>query len=247
MHLKTCLRAELKELVNLAEAIQQGNGEQSYHSLGNCFVNLEPSVKHMQAMLVEAYLKRFFEVKKDVKPELLLKSFDQFRVLSPLRKGPFGVNTLNDLIHQELLKQQSGIFIAPIILIKNDYELELFNGEVGILCQQKGSADMKEGGYAFFKGKGDASFRKVPVALLPAFEYAYCLSIHKSQGSEFDEAICVLPPGSEKFGRQVLYTAVTRVRKKLEVWSNKDVFLRIIAVQSLRGSGIRVKYSIANH
>ncbi len=80
--------------------------------------------------------------------------------------------------------------------------------------------------------------RKIPAVLLPPFEYAYCLSVHKSQGSEFDHVLLLMPEGAEVFGREVLYTAVTRAKKKLEVWSTETVLQNALKRPSQRLSGI---------
>jgi exodeoxyribonuclease V alpha subunit len=95
---------------------------------------------------------------------------------------------------------------------ENDYANDLANGELGVKIQ----------GEVFFGN------RRIPLPLLKAWEYAFCLSVHKSQGSEFDHVILLLPPGSEYFGKRLLYTAVTRARRHLEVWGDREVLKKCL-------------------
>ncbi len=64
------------------------------------------------------------------------------------------------------------------------------------------------------------------------------MSVHKSQGSEFEEVLILLPPGAERFGRESLYTAITRAKKKLEIWGDDEILKKIITKQTYRLSGI---------
>lgn len=181
-----------------------------------------------------------------VDPLTILNHFNRFRILSPLRKGPYGVEEINRLISNAyrlaLGKRGSTSYIVPIMLLKNDYRLELFNGEVGVLVKphyRYGQTDfeLSKGDYALFAGK-EEQVRQIPALLLPTFEYAYCLSVHKSQGSEFDHLLLVLPSGSEHFGRELLYTGVTRARRQLTIWGEDDILRRAIQLKNHRLSGI---------
>jgi len=140
--------------------------------------------------------------------ELLTK-----RVLSPQRIGPYGTIALN----QELRASAKAQTLIPIIITKNDYTLGLTNGQVGILS----------GDYAYFDGQ-----KTIPQLLLASYEQAYALSVHKSQGSEFGEVHLLLPPGSEQFGRNMLYTAITRAKKKLTIYSSLDTLAACITTPS---------------
>ncbi|MBA2728378.1 MAG: exodeoxyribonuclease V subunit alpha [Parachlamydiaceae bacterium] len=252
VELKTCLRAELKGIVDFATAIKAGDTP-------SCLKILEDSsidsgvhrLRFEQADVKEicAHALPFFRTNTISKEssEVLLRYYDRFRILSPFRKGPYGVESINAKILRELRKDQAAgtPFIAPIILVRTDPRLELFNGEAGVLVRKSSvsesiyDGDFAQGDYAIFPSRGEGEeVRTIPALLLPAFEYAYCLSVHKSQGSEFDHVLLLLPEGSEVFGREVLYTAVTRARKKLELWDQPGALEKTIARQSYRFSGI---------
>ncbi|MBS0621580.1 MAG: AAA family ATPase [Verrucomicrobia bacterium] len=137
-------------------------------------------------------------------------------VLSALREGPWGVQAVNALLHFRFGVEGEAV---PIMILRNDPLTSLSNGEMGWL----------EGSKAYF---GDKVFS---VASLPSFEMAYCISIHKSQGSEFPSVTCLFPEGSERFGRELLYTAVTRAKKKIDVVGSEKVLRAMIEKKGERG------------
>lgn len=261
--LKICLRAELKGIVDFADLINAGDADQALEKMHSSIEGVFPlklnshpeNIGSAQNAIVE-YALPFFPKpgQQEHHLEKMLTRFNQFRILSPLRKGPFGVDELNQLFLKRAMRQVHGgqVLVAPIMLTTSHAKLELFNGEVGILVKHLASKKMdthcEEGDYALFpchSAEEKNKWRKFPALVLPAFEYAYCLSIHKSQGSEFDHVLLLMPQGSESFGREVLYTAVTRARKKLDIWEQPGIISETIKRLSLRFSGIknRLKFS----
>lgn len=258
IELKQCLRTELQEIVALADAIKRGDEQAGLRMLNDapaeggirsCFFENGTGWKEQHNRLLN-YCIKFFPNNESLleDPLVLLKEFSRFRVLTPLRKGPLGVETLNGLFHQAALKRarSNSCFVAPILIVQNDPRLELFNGEIGLLVQphlENGSAIHRPAQpcYALFaaKSKEKGSVRKIPLLMLPKFEYAYCLSVHKSQGSEFEHVVMVLPEGSERFGRETLYTGITRARKSIEIWGTSDIMRKMIGSKTLRHSGIK--------
>lgn len=266
--LKTCLRAELRTIIEFAAAINVGDLTHSKHLLsssslseGVCRLDLLKNgedPKSIQETLLE-HSKSFFHPPVSIlnnirnQPLELLNHFNRYRILAPFRKGPFGVDRLNLLFLRDLMRNQIGkkgqraSLILPIILTHNDRRLELFNGEVGVLVRfsplnEKGDDTFQEGDYAIFPNKNqeqtDSPIRIVPALLLPKYEYAFCLSVHKSQGSEFEHVLLMMPEGAEQFGREVLYTAVTRAKRKLELWVSDATLEETISRPSHRLSGL---------
>lgn len=264
IELKTCLRAELQAIVDLSEKINLGKEQEVFDlfnsytkETGVAYVPFESakSTKEKQRQLLNYAKSRYHSTDRfPSNPLDLLKEFSRFRILSPLRKGPLGVESLNALFLQAEKARARGseAFIAPIMIIQNDYRQELFNGEVGLLVKPLSSSepsfsDLSEGAYALFPSKSNDSadnVRKIPSLMLPKFEYAYCLSVYKSQGSEFEHVIMVLPEGSERFGREALYTGVTRARQKLEIWSSPEILGQMMRRGSCRHSGIAERLKI---
>lgn len=257
--LHTCLRMELKSIIDFADTINRGDSDSAIHALNASTPSsgisrlslLEANVntKTAQNALIEQVIPYFHRpslLKEDFR--YLLNAYQHFRILSPLRKGPFGIEELNQLIYAHLTKKKRPHlwFAAPIMLVHNDHQLELFNGETGVLVRHGDSSDphhlsLQEEDFALFpsrNGDDPHAIRKLPALILPKYEYAYCLSVHKSQGSEFDHVLLIMPDGAERFGREVLYTAATRARKKLEVCGSDAVLRAAMERKTCRLSGI---------
>lgn len=248
--LKTCLRTDLQAICDFSNLIKNGKAEAAWHflTLGTESVQCTSSLPQNSrgSSLIE-YAAPFFRVDfQQVDSRRLLTIFNEFRILSPLRQGPWGVDQLNLSFAQFLMNSHiSGSwFAAPIVITSNDHRLELSNGEVGVLIRRvpknpKEVTSLQEGDYALFTDRySDKEVRQFPALLLPRYEYAYCLSVHKSQGSEFDHVLLLLPEESASFGRTVLYTAVTRARKKIEIWGSQTAFQTTVSSYSQRLSGI---------
>jgi exodeoxyribonuclease V alpha subunit len=164
-----------------------------------------------------------------------LSLLHRFALLTPLRRGPFGVEALGKRLFSRF--QQLGVYgqylSIPILVTKSDKQLKLCNGQMGLLIHRIGRS---EEDYALFEG-GERFARKH----LPPFEYAYALSVHKSQGSEYEEVLLLIPEGAEAFGRELLYTGATRARKKLMIHGEKEKVALLLQQVSGKVSGVREK------
>lgn len=173
-----------------------------------------------------------------------LDRLDGFRVLAAHRRGPFGVETLNPWAERLLGRGEGedarGVFYdgRPVIVTANDYQVELFNGDVGVLASSDPvNPDAPLAAY-FRSGPGTA--RSVSPACLPRHETAFVLSVHKSQGSQFGEVAFVLPDRpSPLLTRELVYTAVTRARKRVTLFGTEAVLRSAIAARVERASGLR--------
>jgi len=193
-HLTQCRRTHLTHILDLASAVNRGDAKHVLEAMKT------------QDNLIEKLKIPYIDA--DIAQDELLAIFEKRVILSPLRKGPFGTEALN-----RACRSRYGSGYVPIMITRNDEDLALANGETGVLVK-KGS-EIARGDYALFRsGEG---IRKIPALLLPPFEDAYCLSVHKSQGSEYSEVTVVVPEGSERFGRELLYTAITRAKDKVEL------------------------------
>lgn len=250
VELKTCLRSDLRSIVDFASTINCGNSDEALNILtdgknGISRLHFEAlTVKGIQKAIVD-YAMPFFMEGLSGEPQKLLEAFNKFRILSPLRQGPYGVDALNELFMYCLkyaMRSQEW-FVTPILLSTNDHRLELSNGEAGILVRRNAKdrqeGILQEGDYALFSDRdAEHAVRRIPALLLPQYEYGYCLSVHKSQGSEFDRVLLLMPEGAERFGREVLYTGVTRARKQLDIWGSDVTIRKTIQQPSHRLSGL---------
>ncbi|HSX12287.1 MAG TPA: AAA family ATPase [Rhabdochlamydiaceae bacterium] len=213
--LTRCLRSEHQSLLKTARAVQQGQDHFPY----------DPHLPNFEALWRQ--INDHFPMPSATKPDhdLLLKQRDHFRILSAMRKGAHGVDTINEAIVERILslKKADDYCPLPIIITRNDTQTGLCNGETGFLINNTAVFD---------------SGRIFPKQQLPPFEYAYCLSVHKSQGSEYDHVLLLIPEGSDFFGRELLYTAVTRARKSLKIYASQEMVRTTLSQSSRKLSGL---------
>ena len=160
-------------------------------------------------------------------PADALAALARFQILAAVRRGPRGVEGLNEAV-EEALRREGRVrwnpyaepFYRgrPVLVTVNDPETRLTNGDVGVLWESAA------GRLAVFPGKDGP--REVPIARLPAHQPAWALTIHKSQGSEFEHVGAVLPEpgtrGASLLTRELLYTATTRARQSVVLFGAKD-------------------------
>ena len=164
--------------------------------------------------------------------------FDTFRILCPVREGPYGVKTINRMA--EGILRDAGLLEPggphyhgrPVLITQNDYTVRLFNGDIGLILNDDGALR------ACFQDK-DGSVRKISPMRLPEHETAWAMTVHKSQGSEFDRVLFVLPDrDSPILTRELVYTGITRARNAIEIWASDAVFSAAVARRTQRSSGL---------
>ncbi len=172
-------------------------------------------------------------------PEQALDHFGDFQILAAHRRGPWGIEYLNQLVEQ-LLQRQGLIpkydrwYVGkPVIVNVNDYTLGLHNGDTGI-CLRDENGDLK----VYFRHED--SVRAIAPGRLPDHNMAYALTVHKSQGSEFDRVLLILPNHRSKvLSRELIYTAITRARTAISIAGGQSVLEYAIKTKLRRSSGLR--------
>jgi exodeoxyribonuclease V alpha subunit len=167
-----------------------------------------------------------------VSPTEALDALARVRLLTAHREHSLGAQGLNDSIHRHLL-QRPGVKRAPnqpIIVNRNDPETGLTNGSVGVVMEVDGLHS------AFFPPAAkDTPPRKVALGRLPDTGAAWAMTIHRSQGSEFDEVVVVLPQEESPLAtRELIYTAITRARQWVYVWGSEATVRAALAEKALR-------------
>ncbi len=147
----------------------------------------------------------------------VLAAHEQFQLLSPLRRGPWGVEGLNqrisDWLHSEgLIAAAEGWYAGrPVLVTRNDYGLGLMNGDIGITLELPTVGSAGPLRVAFPAGDGNGGIKWVQPSRLQAVETVYALTVHKAQGSEFTHAAMVLPDRINPIlTRELVYTGITR-------------------------------------
>ncbi|MCP5169609.1 MAG: exodeoxyribonuclease V subunit alpha [Hahellaceae bacterium] len=169
-------------------------------------------------------------------------ALSRFRLLCSHRAGTHGVEAINFRIEQHMVAQgiihPVGPHYAgrPVMVTENHYPLGLYNGDIGLLWyhQQRLMA-------AFPGNEGDHEngIRWLHLAQLPRIETVYAMTIHKTQGSEYENIALVLPDeDSPLLSRELLYTGITRAKKHATLWANEGVFKKCVERQVKRYSGL---------
>lgn len=176
----------------------------------------------------------------------VLVEFDRFRILCALRDGESGVAGLNQAIEsalqQEKLISKRGEWYAgrPVMVTRNDYGANVFNGDIGIALPAADDESMR----VYFLD-GD-TVRSVLASRLAEVETAYAMTVHKSQGSEFEHTALVLPPQSNPvLTRELIYTGITRARKHFTlIGTNPAVLDEAISRKTRRASGLAERIAL---
>ncbi len=177
---------------------------------------------------------------EDIGIEAVFFSFVNFQVLCSVHQGERGVAGINRKIEFYLAgrgfecKPDSWYAGRPVLVTRNDYNLGLYNGDIGICIPDPDDHKLK----VWFE-KGDGTFQSYLPYRLPKCETAFAITIHKSQGSEFNEVLVVLPSEDNRvLCRELLYTAVTRARKRVSVVAEKQVMELALSKRIQRYSGL---------
>ena len=180
-------------------------------------------------------------------PAAITEAFGRFRVLCALRDGPRGVAALNAAMTRRfraalnLPGSPDGPVASPwfpgrpVLVLANDYVLRLFNGDIGIALPGADGQLLVH----FPDANAAGGFRAIAPVRLPRHETAFAMTVHKSQGSEFDAVLVVLPEQrSRVLTRELLYTAITRARRRVTLVGDAAVLEQTIATATLRHSGL---------
>ncbi|GGO81198.1 RecBCD enzyme subunit RecD [Marinobacterium nitratireducens] len=212
-----------------------GFGDVVWHRLGE---------GHYQALIdrcVAGYRDYLASLAAGQSPATVLGAFGRFQLLSALRQGRYGVSGLNERIERGLadagLIRPAGVWYPgrPVIVTRNDRALELFNGDIGIAMPNA------DGELRVWFDQGGAP-RPVLPSRMPEHETVYAMTVHKSQGSEFDQVLLLLPPeDAPVLTRELLYTGITRARKGFELYAREAQLKQMITRRTERASGLAAR------
>jgi exodeoxyribonuclease V alpha subunit len=226
-------------IARLAAAISDGDGAGAVRLLSEEGGELRwPDADAVRADVVTAG-QALVDAARGGRDRGALDALGMFRVLCAHRKGPAGVAAWNDRIERWLASAIPGYASGgpwyagrPLLVTANDYEVQLFNGDTGVTVARGDRTT------AVFERRGRVV--EVSPALLRSIETLHAMTIHKSQGSQFDEVVVVLPEVDGPIvTRELLYTAVTRARRRVTLIGSEAVLRSAIARPVARASGLR--------
>ena len=161
-----------------------------------------------------------------------LEMLDTFQILCAVKKGKNGTENINKEL---LIKARAGnAKFTPIIVSENNYQINLFNGDIGVMDTEK----------AYFLNGSE--IRQFPLLTLPKYDSAFAITIHKSQGSEYSRIAVVYPEKGQEidntgtiFTRELLYTAITRARLECNIYGSLELIKNSCKKEIYRASGIK--------
>ncbi|EHS95339.1 MULTISPECIES: exodeoxyribonuclease V subunit alpha [Klebsiella] len=232
---------------HLAWAVNSGERSAVRAALRQSFddIALYPlsATEEYEAMLnqAQAGYGRFLQLlRARAEPEEMIAAFGEFQLLCALREGPYGVSGVNEQLEQ-MLNRKRAIALPrhsrwyegrPVMISRNDSALGLFNGDIGIALE-------RGDGLRVWFPMPDGSIKSVQPSRLPEHDTAWAMTVHKSQGSEFDHAALILPSRSVPLvTRELVYTAITRAKRQLSIYADEQVLTQAVAARTERRSGL---------
>lgn len=210
-------------------------------------VQWRPGVQDAPELARQGYAAYLETVRRDPRDvEAIHAAFGRFRVLCAVRGGEQGVDAANGAMASHARSVLAGVAGAfeplagspwftgrPVMVAVNDYARKLFNGDIGIALPDESGEPM-----VFFPD-GGGGWRGIAPVRMPAHETAFAMTVHKSQGSEFDDVLVLLPAHrSAVLARELLYTAVTRARESVTLLATEDALRDAIGRKVARASGL---------
>jgi len=226
----------------LSNSVKNGDHEKTLKALkeesDHIFSEKLTSPARLRKILRDKAIKFYSLISKSSDVESDMKSF---MLLSPVRRGKYGTKNINRLMEEfiirefdpEIYKRDDELYFngKPIIITENDYDLMLFNGDVGVVVYEDKRFGVR------FEGREEL----VDVLLLPEHESAFCITVHKSQGSEYGAVGIIVPDrANPMMTRELLYTAITRAKNRVELYYHEHVLKGMIQNRTIRGSQLEI-------
>jgi exodeoxyribonuclease V alpha subunit len=218
----------------LAQAVKSGHVDKAIESLENRklldveFIERPPTndLQPIHPFLMEHH----GSFPPSTGPICRLQHLSRFMILCAHKFDAKSINhEAASLLAQNKAGEDPWIDGEPIMITRNDYQLKLFNGDMGIIS--KVDSEWR----AFFENR-----KPLSPARLPPYEPIYALTVHKAQGSEFNTVLLVLPTQpSPVLSRELVYTAITRAKKKVIVFAPQETLKQAIATPVTRASGLQ--------
>jgi len=234
-----------------SRAVNNGKFDETFSILKNNPDQIDwkkiSGTKDLSMALPKEVIKGYSDYLNCRDPHRALELFNRFRILCAVKFGVLGVIEINRLT-EEILNRNDLIELnnlstypwyrgRPVLISRNDYSLELFNGDIGITMPEPDSKSKDL--YVYFSGISGKLRRFLPHRL-PEHETAYAMTVHKSQGSEFETVLLILPDQDYPvLTRELLYTGITRAKNHISIWGREEIIKTTILRKINRNSGLK--------
>lgn len=240
--------AEASGIGAVARAVNASNAAQALAlAESSSDVRLLPPIGNVLPQTLCNHLMQTFATIASAPPHERLAMLSRFKVLCAHRRGPTGAEWVNPQVeawlaaHSVIRPTELWYDGRPILITANDPVLELYNGDVGVICLDPVTG-VPLAHFANMQGMGEGqgTTRTFAPARLPAHETVFAMTVHKSQGSEFDHVALLLPETvSHVSTRELVYTAITRAKQKVDIYASPAVFTAAVQRHVERASGLR--------
>ncbi len=230
--------AEKSGIGRLGAAVIAGEAEKSWDILDSKIPGLQLQKEGDLHSWLDGWIETYYQPllqTGDVQQAFVL--LGMFRILCVTRSGPQGAEQVNEYIEAQL--RRTGLICTdekwhpgcPVMVTRNHYELDLYNGDTGLLVQHDGKLRV-----AFAKGD---ELRYLSPLRLPSLEAVYAMTVHKTQGSEFERVALLLPENDLPLNsRELLYTGITRAKKELMIRASEAIWKKAVQRNVNRYSGL---------
>ena len=230
----------------LAEVVNNQQAEQAWQILQTGTENIE-LLQEDPAYFASQHQAGYLElIKSGAETREILQAFNSFQVLCATRKGKNSIEEINRLVELRLAEQNRIQLSSqwycgrPVMVTQNDPNLHLYNGDIGICLPD---SDQSGRMIVCFQ-RPDSSIKKYLPSRLPHCETVFAMTIHKSQGSEFDEVMIALPEVMNPvLTKELIYTAITRAKQKVWMVASQAVFMATVQQRVQRYGGLAEKLS----
>jgi exodeoxyribonuclease V alpha subunit len=236
----------------LAEAANAGKIDSVVQLLNDTAIEdlFRDTVEQSMVKAIDGYqhYKSVIKSVKDMEHNSILsvfEAFEQWQVFSPFRSGKYGVEGINLAVEEALALGTEGEWYVgkPIIVSANDHALKLYNGDIGICLDKDGKTVCFPGAEA--DENGELNYRFINTRILPEHQLVFAMTVHKSQGSEYERCMLVVPDPSDNqrnlLTREILYTAITRAKKAFMLFSENTEIESMVLNKTERMSGLLKK------
>ena len=239
------------QIGRLATAVTNGDTNEAFATLsksGQSDAIMRPVAKRadlvdlLEEHCMDVYAEGLRLAAAGAPADVVFNSISRLQLLAAHRSGPGGVHELNQQVEKQLalrgLLRPGATWYPgrPVLVTRNDYNLRLFNGDIGVVLPDPDQPERLKAVFA----QPEEGWRAISPGRLPEHETAYAMTVHKSQGSEFNCVIMVLPErASLLLSRALLYTAITRATDRLEIWGSTEILEEAIRRRVRRASGLR--------
>ena len=228
-----------KEIETLVKQIEKKPIKEIFQSNYSNIKIIDPSSIVNEQGLIDQFRDKIRVKKFSITPEHLFQrcndldkifeTLHEFAFLTSTKMGFLGSSKINDLFHRLFSEKKTYYPGQPIMILENNYDSELFNGDRGVIVEINDDNFENNLGVVFKQNEKESPYRLLSIGQLPKHETSYAMTIHKSQGSEFKEVVlCLSEVGRLHLSRELFYTGVTRAKEKITIVVNEEILSKTI-------------------